>query len=69
MTGSNKTFNLPYVQFKVIVPNELPNTYRVAFEQFLAGSSAAHPVYSYQYDYERFILLIEQGRIKLSYMK
>lgn len=57
-------FNLPDVPFKVIDPNELPNTYRVAFEQFLAGSAAPHPVYAYQHDYERFILLIEQGRIK-----
>lgn len=27
-------FNLPTVPFKVIDPNELPTTYRVAFEEF-----------------------------------
>ena len=58
-------FNLPDVPFKVIDPNELPTTYRLAFEEFLAGSSAPHPVYAYQHDYERFILLIEQGRIEI----
>ncbi|MEQ6344007.1 hypothetical protein [Vibrio cyclitrophicus] len=58
-------FKLPNVPFKVIDPNELPTTYRLAFEEFLAGSSAPHPVYAYQHDYERFILLIEQGRIEI----
>ncbi|CAK2723862.1 hypothetical protein VCRA2133E348_180085 [Vibrio crassostreae] len=37
----------------------------MAFEQFLAGSSAPHPVYAYQHDYERFLLLIEQGKITI----
>ncbi|KAB0458862.1 hypothetical protein [Vibrio kanaloae] len=58
-------FNLPNVPFKVINPNELPATYRLAFEEFLAGSSAPHPIYAYQHDFERFILLIEQGHIKI----
>ncbi|KPL97170.1 hypothetical protein [Vibrio splendidus] len=44
---------------------ELPDIYKVAFEQFLAGSSAPHPVYAYQHDYERFLLLIEQGKITI----
>ncbi|CAK2404627.1 AraC family transcriptional regulator [Vibrio crassostreae] len=53
------------VPFKVIDPNELPNIYRVAFEQFLAGSCAPYPIYAYQHDYERFLLLIEQGEITI----
>ncbi|CAH1535790.1 conserved hypothetical protein [Vibrio owensii] len=53
------------VPFKVIDPNELPNIYRVAFEQFLAGSCAPHPIYAYQHDYARFLLLIEQGEITI----
>ena len=58
-------FNLPNVPFKVIDPSSLPDTYQRAFEAFLAGSSAPHPIYAYQHDYERFILLIEQGHIKI----
>lgn len=58
-------FNLPNVPFKVIDPSSLPDTYRRAFEEFLTGSSAPHPTYAYQHDYERFILLIEQGRIEI----
>lgn len=58
-------FNLPNVPFKVIDPSSLPDTYQRAFEEFLAGSSAPHPIYAYQHDYERFILLIEQGRIEI----
>ncbi|MEZ8854375.1 hypothetical protein AB6E16_02580 [Vibrio atlanticus] len=58
-------FNLPDVPFKVIDPNELPDIYRLAFEQFLAGSSAPHPVYAYQHDYERFLLLIEREEITI----
>ncbi|EIV8665310.1 hypothetical protein MA788_003966 [Vibrio parahaemolyticus] len=72
MTTNNSTshpiltaFNLPDVPFKVIDPNELPDIYKEAFEQFLAGSSAPHPVYAYQHDYERFLLLIEQGKITI----
>lgn len=37
----------------------------VAFEQFLAGSCAPYPIYAYQHDYERFLLLIEQGEITI----
>ncbi len=58
-------FKLPDIPFKVIDPNELPTTYRLAFKEFLAGSSAPHPVYAYQHDYERFLLLIEQGKITI----
>ncbi|NOJ09587.1 hypothetical protein [Vibrio splendidus] len=58
-------FNLPNVPFKVIDPSSLPDTYQRVFEEFLAGSSAPHPIYAYQHDYERFILLIEQGHIKI----
>ncbi|MEZ8954612.1 hypothetical protein AB6E50_17070 [Vibrio cyclitrophicus] len=52
-------------QINVIDPNELPTTLRLAFEEFLAGSYAPHPIYAYQHDFERFILLIEQGHIKI----
>ncbi len=58
-------FTLPNVPFTVIDPRDLPANLQIAFECYLAGSAAPHPIYAYQHDYERFCLLVHQGKISL----
>ncbi|MBS9834870.1 hypothetical protein [Vibrio alginolyticus] len=52
------------VPFTVVDPRELPPLQK-AFETYLVGSAALHPIYVYQHDYERFCLLVQQGKIIL----
>ncbi|HHF2869533.1 TPA: hypothetical protein ACPJZQ_004720 [Vibrio alginolyticus] len=74
MTTQNKQplpaltpFTLPNVPFSVRCrPHEsFPPSLQNAFEAYLAGSSAPYPIYVYQNDYERFCLLVQQGKITL----
>ncbi|MGF1761615.1 hypothetical protein L4D76_27690 [Photobacterium sagamiensis] len=58
-------FSMPDVPFTVVDPRELPENLQVAFEQFLAGSAAPHPIYAYSHDYERFCMLLRQGKLSL----
>ncbi|HFQ4941539.1 TPA: hypothetical protein ACGUTZ_004069 [Vibrio vulnificus] len=54
---------LPNVPFMVVDPRDLPEEWQVAFERFLIGAAAPHPIYVYQHDYERFCLLVKKGYI------
>ncbi len=72
MTTQNKKplpaltpFTLPNVPFTIVDPRELPPPLQNAFEAYLAGSAAPHPIYVYQHDYDRFCLLVQQGKIIL----
>ncbi|MEZ8155153.1 hypothetical protein ACED66_02875 [Vibrio splendidus] len=58
-------FELENVVFKVVDPTLLPPKTLSAFEQFMAGSSAPHPVFVYSHDYARFCMMTRKGHISI----
>ena len=58
-------FELENVIFKVVDPTLLPPKTLSAFDQFMAGSTAPHPVFVYSHDYTRFCTLARKGQISI----
>ncbi|WP_299140970.1 hypothetical protein [uncultured Vibrio sp.] len=59
-------FELKNVAFKVVDPTQLPENTLSAFDEFIAGSTAPHPVYVYSHDYARFCMLVREGHISIN---
>lgn len=55
-----KLLNAP---FMVVDPRDLSDEWQEAFEHFLIGVAAPHPICVYQHDYDRFCLLVKKGDI------
>ncbi|KOO15579.1 hypothetical protein AKJ18_07555 [Vibrio xuii] len=58
-------FELENVVFKVVDPTLLPAQTFAAFDAFMAGSTAPHPVFVYAHDYSRFCTLVCKGHITI----
>ena len=58
-------FELENVVFKVVDPTQLPQQTLSAFDEFIAGSTAPHPIYVYSHDYARFCKLVRSGHISI----
>lgn len=58
-------FALDGVGFKIVDPSKLPGPTLKAFDVFMRGSTVPHPIYVYSHDYDRFCMLVRQGRITI----
>ncbi len=59
-------FSLENVPFQVVDPSGLPERTLAMFDNFMAGSAVPHQKYVYAHDYERFCMLVREGRLPLS---
>jgi len=58
-------FEMDNVSYKVVDPTELPERTLAAFDAYMRGSAAPHPIYVYSHDYSRFCMLVRQGRLTI----
>jgi len=58
-------FKMDNVPYKVVDPTELPERTLKAFDAYMMGSAAPHPVYVYSHDYSRFCMLVRRGDITI----
>ncbi|PSW22172.1 hypothetical protein C9I98_02585 [Photobacterium sanctipauli] len=58
-------FSIPDVPFKVIDPTGLPEDTRIAFSEFLTGSTLPQAFCVYSHDYSQFCKKVRSGEIKI----